>query len=139
MYRKHVFNFLWKPPNKYDYTTPSKNIFVSFFKAKVIFPSSNIQKTKVSGRIGVGVWGWMSSHGVGEVCEVCEVRERMNSEDYTDIMEDIMIPSVNIMFENPERFVFMQVNRCLKINRCNYLENNVHRLKKCIEAREIWY
>jgi hypothetical protein len=24
-------------------------------------------------------------------------------------------------------------------SRCNYLDNNVHRLKKCIGAREIWY
>jgi hypothetical protein len=118
MYRKHVLNLLWKPIQINMITLLHQRIFLPhFLKQKSYFfsyfSSSNVQKTKVSGRIGVGVWGWMSSHGVGEVCEV---RGRMNSEDYTDIMEDIMIPSVNIMFENPERFVFMQVNRCLRIN-----------------------
>jgi uncharacterized membrane protein YkvI len=48
----------------------------------------------------------MTGAGVGEICEVSS---RMNSQEYIEILNEIMMPSVNVIFDNPVRIVFMQV------------------------------
>jgi hypothetical protein len=44
-----------------------------------------------------------------EIGEICEVLSRMNSQEYIEILNEIMLPSVNVIFDKPVRIVFMQV------------------------------
>jgi hypothetical protein len=42
------------------------------------------------------------------VGEICEVSFKMNSVEYIQIINEVMLPSVNVVFDNPVRIVFMQ-------------------------------
>jgi hypothetical protein len=48
----------------------------------------------------------MAGYGVGEICEVSFT---MNSVEYIQILNEVMLPSVTVVFDNPVRMVFMQV------------------------------
>lgn len=49
----------------------------------------------IGGRVSDGLWGWMRAGGAGELCEVST---RMKSEEYIDILQDVMIPSETIAY-----------------------------------------
>ncbi|KAJ8942170.1 hypothetical protein NQ318_002843 [Aromia moschata] len=58
-------------------------------------------RTTNSGRFSVNVWAWISVHGPG----VCwQIDGRLTSAHYTNILENVMLPSVSQVF--PENFVF---------------------------------
>lgn len=65
-----------------------------------------IQPTQRSGRISAGIWGWMSRDGPGEMTFVTG---RMNSVEYCEILEDILIPSVELSYGSMRNVIFMQV------------------------------
>lgn len=72
------------------------------------FNPNYVQSVKRSGRISCGVWGFITSMGVGEICEITP---RMKSVEYLSILEDVLIPSRDIMFaEEATEFLFMQDN-----------------------------
>lgn len=72
------------------------------------FNPQYVQHVRVSGRITCGLWGFITSAGPGELCEISA---RMNSEEYTSILEQVYLPSTRTMFENEAiRMIFMQDN-----------------------------
>lgn len=67
-----------------------------------------VQQIQVSGRVSCGVWGFITSMGVGDICEISG---RMNSKEYINVLEDILLPSMNIINEDwRENMLFMQDN-----------------------------
>lgn len=67
-----------------------------------------VQSIKRSGHITCGVWGFITSAGVGELCEISP---HMDSPKYCNMLEEILIPSMHIMFgQNCDEFLFMQDN-----------------------------
>lgn len=66
-----------------------------------------VQVGRRSGRISCGVWGWMSAGGLGELCQI---PGKFNSMKYTEVLEDIMIPSVRIVYPEYNVINFMQDN-----------------------------
>lgn len=67
-----------------------------------------IQETTFSGRITCGVWGYITRGGVGELCEITS---RMNSQEYTSILEEVFLPSLNITYgESAQELTFQQDN-----------------------------
>lgn len=54
-----------------------------------------IEPKRHSGRITAAYWGWMSADGPGEICRVSP---RMNAEEYVDVLENILLPSVRLLY-----------------------------------------
>lgn len=70
------------------------------YSQQFIKPSFN------SGRFSVNVWSWISYQGPG----VCwHIDERLTAAHYADLMENIMLPSVNVLFPD-NNFIFQQVS-----------------------------
>ncbi|KAK3874910.1 hypothetical protein Pcinc_020227 [Petrolisthes cinctipes] len=63
-------------------------------RTNIRFETKNIQPTRRSGRITAGLWGWMAACGPGELVVI---DERLNSLQYIEILEQIMIPSVRAL------------------------------------------
>ncbi|KAJ8985734.1 hypothetical protein NQ317_014385 [Molorchus minor] len=75
------------------------------------FEENYTLRTTNSGRFSVNVWAWISVHGPG----VCwQIDGRLTSAHYTNILENVMLPSVNQVF--PENFVFQH----FLLNRMGY-------------------
>ncbi|KAH9645481.1 hypothetical protein HF086_017393, partial [Spodoptera exigua] len=71
------------------------------------YNQANILEDRRSGRITCGVWGWMSSSGPGELCEITG---RLNSVEYTGILSDILLPTVRISYPNISPIYVVQDN-----------------------------
>lgn len=69
-----------------------------------------IQPTRRSGRISAGIWGWISRAGPGEMTFVSG---RLNSVAYCEILEEVLIPSVEICYGSMQNVIFMQVIRII--------------------------
>lgn len=70
------------------------------------YDEKHLQPNRRSGRVSTGLWGWISESGPGEMCFT---DGRMNSKKYIGIMEEVFLPSLNIM--HPEgNLIFMQVS-----------------------------
>lgn len=78
-------------------------------------------KTNQSGRFSVHVWGWISARGPG-VCQI--IQGRVNAELYRNILNEIMIPSVTVLYGND--FILQHDNAPTHTARIvqNYLEEN---------------
>lgn len=61
------------------------------------FNPKYVQNVKISGRLSCGVWGFITSMGVGAICGL---RGNQNSLQYIEILEDILLPSMNIINED---------------------------------------
>lgn len=67
-----------------------------------------VQQQKLSGRVSCGVWGFITAMGVGDICEISG---HMNAPEYTEVLEDILLPSMNLIDEDwRENMIFMQDN-----------------------------
>lgn len=71
------------------------------------FDDRYIQPTRRSGRISAGIWGWISRYGPGEMTFITG---RMNSREYTEILEDVLVRTVDILFGGFQNFLFMQAS-----------------------------
>ncbi|CAF4090341.1 unnamed protein product [Rotaria magnacalcarata] len=70
------------------------------------YEEKNICESQRSGRINVGMLGWISGLGIGELTEV---NGRFTSEQYIEILEEVMLPSVRAMVvPEPENIYFVQ-------------------------------
>lgn len=57
------------------------------------------------------VWGWLHLYGLGELTEI---HGRFTADQYLEILEEVMLPSVRAMaLPYPERIVFMQVDELI--------------------------
>lgn len=67
-----------------------------------------IQETTYSGRITCGVWGFITRGGVGELSKISA---HMNSQEYTAILDEVFLPSINSMYgDSATEFQFQQDN-----------------------------
>lgn len=72
------------------------------------YDRDNIYEEARSGHVTANTWGWMYLHGVGELAPI---HGRFNSEQYLEILEEVMVPSVRTYaLPYPERVIFMQDN-----------------------------
>lgn len=71
---------------------------------KTRYDDQNVIENRGSGRIAVGIWGWMCASGPGELVEI---GGRLNSEGYKDILDNTLLPTAQIFFpeERPIQFV----------------------------------
>lgn len=67
----------------------------------------HILRNRRSGRISMAFWGWMSAAGSGELVPI---NTRMDAEEYIRILEDVMLPSVRILYPAPARITFVHDN-----------------------------
>ena len=71
------------------------------------YDNQNIYEVARSGHITCNVWGWIHLHGVGELAEISG---RFNAEQYLEILEEVMVPTVRAYaLPYPEQINFMQV------------------------------
>lgn len=63
------------------------------------YEAENIQPIRRSGRITAALWGWMADSGPGELIKV---NERLNSHQYTEILEEVLTPSVRSLIPDQE-------------------------------------
>lgn len=71
------------------------------------FDERHIQPNKRSGRVSCGIWGWISRDGPGELSVISG---RLNSVGYIELLEENLIPAVEICYGGVNNMVFMQVN-----------------------------
>ncbi len=70
------------------------------------FDERYIQPNRRSGRVSCGLWGWICRGGPGEMTMISG---RLNSVGYVEIMEQVLVPSLEA-YGNLQDFVFMQVH-----------------------------
>lgn len=58
------------------------------------FELKNVKQHRQSGRVSIGYWGWICSAGPGELVRI---PSKMTAADYVDILENVMVPSVNAL------------------------------------------
>nr|CAH7734211.1 unnamed protein product [Callosobruchus chinensis] len=86
------------------------------------YDPANVIPSRRSGRSTMGYWGWMTSDGPGDLVEI---NDKMNSQEYVDILENGFIPSYRILY--PEGAVnFVQDNSAVHTAHIvrNYLAQN---------------
>lgn len=72
------------------------------------FNPKYVQNIKHSGRVSCGVWGFITAIGVGGICDITG---NMNSVNYTHILEDFFLPSMDIIKEDwRDDMLFMHDN-----------------------------
>lgn len=84
----------------------------------------NILPSRRSGRISFGVWGWMAASGPGELVQISG---RMNSQQYNEILEEVLLPSVEVYFPNSGPVPFVQDNSAVHNSRQSQAWFNRHR------------
>lgn len=71
------------------------------------YEPQNIYEEARSGHITLNVWGWIHLYGVGELTEI---HGRFTADQYLEILEEVMVPSVcAYALPYPEQIIFMQV------------------------------
>lgn len=88
------------------------------------FDQRFVQPNQRSGRLTAGIWGWISSDGPGEMCFI---NRRLNSHGYIEILDEVLLPSMNICYPG-EQMIFMQV----KTNRNTTAKNENKTLLRTI-------
>ena len=84
------------------------------------FERANIYEQARSGHVTANMWGWIHLYGVGELAEI---EGRFNAEQYLEILEEVMLPSVRaIALPHPEIITFMHVSIFYNIyDKLNYI------------------
>lgn len=62
--------------------------------ANTRYEEKNIDTKARSGRVSTSLWGWMWAYGPGELVEI---EGRLTSEQYINILEEILLPTVRVM------------------------------------------
>lgn len=82
--------------------TDEKTFCTDVVHAKLVYRPPNtrydpqyVANHSLSGRIAGGYWGWICVNGPGELVQI---DGRFNSHKYKDLLEDVGIPSIDIMF-----------------------------------------
>jgi hypothetical protein len=71
------------------------------------YEEPNILKTQQSGRLTLGFWGWMTSSGPGELIEI---PTRMNSVNYKEILQEVLMPTAKTVLGGDEPITLIQDN-----------------------------
>lgn len=67
----------------------------------------HIVRKRHSGRISTAYWGWMSSAGPGELTPISS---RMDAVEYVGVLEDVLLPSVQLLYPPPTPITLVQDN-----------------------------
>lgn len=78
------------------------------------FLPQNIVRTRRSSRLSLAYWGWMSAAGPGELTRI---DTRMDAVEYIRILEDVMLPSVRLLYPPPTPITFVQDNSSVHTSR----------------------
>ena len=71
------------------------------------YDPKHIYEVARSGHVTVNMWGWINLNCVGELTEI---NGRFTAEQYIEILEEVMLPTVRATtMPYPEKIVFMQV------------------------------
>lgn len=76
----------------------------------------NVLPNRASGRISLNFWGWISSMGPGELIEVSG---RLNGQQYVELLEEVLIPTVRVCY--PEGIIYICQDNC-RIHTCRVVE-----------------
>lgn len=71
------------------------------------YEERNVVRIRQSSRINLAYWGWMSSAGPGELVRI---DGRMDATQYIRILEEVLLPSVRIIYPAPHRITLVQDN-----------------------------
>lgn len=71
------------------------------------YDEQNVVRMRQSNRINLAYWGWMSSAGPGELTRI---DARMDAVEYIRILEEVLLPSVRIVYPAPHRITLVQDN-----------------------------
>lgn len=83
----------------------------------------NVLPSRRSGRISFGVWGWMAASGPGELTEISG---RMNSQQYNNILQEVLLPSLEVYFPESGTLPFVQDNSAVHNSRLSRAWFNRH-------------
>lgn len=89
------------------------------------YTNCNLLPCRTSGRITVGYWGWMSSMGPGELVEISG---RSNSHDYLNILQNVMLPTVRVVYPHDHNY-FVQDNSA--VHRAHIVQNWLRNQVNC--------
>ncbi|KAF2901474.1 hypothetical protein ILUMI_04712 [Ignelater luminosus] len=81
--------------NSSTFCSSEDNLKVLWRLDNTRYDPRHVQPTRRSRRITCGYWGWMSSHGPGELVSVSQL---FSSEEYVVILEDVLPPTVNVVY-----------------------------------------
>lgn len=70
------------------------------------FQDPYVNKVRRNPRFSVNVWGWLSVRGLGILHNI---ENRLNSEEYINILRNVMVPSVRRLYPD-NNFIFLQDN-----------------------------
>lgn len=104
--------------------TDEKTFCTDVNHAKLVYRPPNsrnappyISTHGLSGRISGGYWGWISVHGPGELVRI---GARFNSHLYREILEDVAIPTIDLIFDGHAQVHYMHDNS--RIHRAKIIE-----------------
>ncbi|KAF2901475.1 hypothetical protein ILUMI_04713 [Ignelater luminosus] len=86
--------------NSSTFCSSEDNLKVLWRLDNTRYDPRHVQPTRRSRRITCGYWGWMSSHGPGELVSVSQL---FSSEEYVVILEDVLPPTVNVVMSLYEK------------------------------------
>ncbi len=96
----------WSDESNYELINRKSRIVVKRFRSERYLP--RFCQPRVQGGGGsIGIWGCMSSNGTG-VAQV--YKGRMNQFSYRDVLENALLPSAEILFEDTTPWKFQQDN-----------------------------
>lgn len=96
---------------------------------RVLFSDEKVFHS-ICGQFSTGIWAWMSIDGPGEITKI---NGHLNSQQYIEILEDVMIPSVDISYHGVD-MIFMQV-RLNYISFCRLFKNNTFDLGRPLNSQ----
>lgn len=92
------------------------------------FEERHVVPVRRSSRISIAYWGWLSAAGPGELTQI---HNKMNAEQYIQVLEDVLIPSVRALYPEPTPIFLVQDNSAVHTSRMvrqwfeNYPEINL--------------
>lgn len=80
------------------------------------FQREYVRATRRSGRVCVGVFGWIHASGVGELADVGP--GRFTGEKYVELLDEVLLPTVRtLLFPNTTPFYLVQDNSPIHTSR----------------------
>lgn len=69
------------------------------------YDERNVLPNRTSGRISLAFWGWISASGPGELVEI---PGRLNANNYREVLQEVLIPTVESVFGNGTTIKLLQ-------------------------------
>jgi hypothetical protein len=99
-------NVIWSDESNFELYNRKNAPLVRRFKEDKLNPKYITGRVQKGGG-SVGIWGCFSTNGTG-CCYI--YRNRLDADGYLSILEDSLIPSIDLLIEDKEFFLFQQDN-----------------------------